>query len=363
MAPDRLVGKGDQHQHRRADDQREDAEIEEQGAGQRHLADQRQVDIARMRRQEWIAEQPRTRACDRGHQQAGANPPDRQDLEPILDPSGTRRHILQDEGGGHGDAGGKAAARQVVPAQEQIGGEHDDDRKQPLHDDGGDHQPVAGRVSHLAIRLGFVEGRLDALLFGRADVVGRWPEAPQQGKHGQRHDAEYGDLSEGIKATEVDQDDVDDIASAAFAVCLLEEVVGDRRWWRAAHHCIGYDGHAKPGGYRKRKIAKAAQARAPACRGQCICVLDALGQPAQAQQYENRCHDLDQQLGNRKVGRGQPDEGDAGDEPRPRQQDEGGEAVELRLIGRTDGAEHAQNPDPGEGRIGAEQAEATHSEA
>jgi hypothetical protein len=47
VAAQRLVGDGDQHQHGGADHQREHAEVEEQRAGERHLADQRQSTYAK----------------------------------------------------------------------------------------------------------------------------------------------------------------------------------------------------------------------------------------------------------------------------------------------------------------------------
>ena len=60
--------------------------------------------------------------------------------------------------------------------------------------------------------------------------------------------------------------------------------------------------------------------------------LEALGQPAQAEQDQHRRDDLDQQLREGEVGRGEPDEGDAGDEPGAAEQDERGEPVELGLL-------------------------------
>jgi hypothetical protein len=58
-----------------------------------------------------------------------------------------------------------------------------------------------------------------------------------------------------------------------------------------------------------------------------------LGQPAQAEQDEDRGDDLDQKLRHRQIGCREPDEGDAGDDAGATHQDEGREAVILGLIG------------------------------
>ena len=99
---------------------REDAEVEEEGGGRRHGADQRQLDILRIRRQERIAEQPGRHAGRGGEQKAEADPVDRQDAQPSSTQRRAGGQVLQDEGGRQGDAGDKAAARQVVAAHEQI---------------------------------------------------------------------------------------------------------------------------------------------------------------------------------------------------------------------------------------------------
>ena len=80
------------------------------------------------------------------------------------------------------------------------------------------------RVAGLAVGLGLVEGVLPALLLGRADAVGRRPEAAQQGEDRERDDAEHGDLAQRVEAAEVDQDHVDDVGAAALRIGALEEV-------------------------------------------------------------------------------------------------------------------------------------------
>lgn len=66
---------------------------------------------------------------------------------------------------------------------------------------------------------------------------------------------------------------------------------------------------------------------------------------------QDRRHDLDEQLGDRKVRCRKPDEGDAGGKPRTAQQDQRGEPVEFFLPSGTEGTEDADCPDGGEGLI------------
>ena len=42
----------------------------------------------------------------------------------VSDPDRSARHVLQDEGNGHGDAGDKSPAGQIVPTQKQKHGCH-----------------------------------------------------------------------------------------------------------------------------------------------------------------------------------------------------------------------------------------------
>ena len=146
-AAHRLVGERDQHQHGGADHQREDAEVEQQRAGQRHLADQRQLGIGEVGGEEGMAERPGAGAGAGREQQADADPAQRADPQAVLDPAGAAGHVLQDEGDRHRQPGREAAARQVVAAQQQVDRDDADDREQQLHDDGRDQQPVGDRVA------------------------------------------------------------------------------------------------------------------------------------------------------------------------------------------------------------------------
>src|SRR3546814_8909828 len=60
----------DQDQHGRADDQREDAEIEDDGAGKRYLADQGNVAVAEVGREKGMSVEPRPDAGEGREQQS-----------------------------------------------------------------------------------------------------------------------------------------------------------------------------------------------------------------------------------------------------------------------------------------------------
>ena len=62
-----------------------------------HLADDGQVEVLGMRGQERIAEQPGAHAREGGAEQAEADPAERADPQPGLDPAGAARHVLKDE--------------------------------------------------------------------------------------------------------------------------------------------------------------------------------------------------------------------------------------------------------------------------
>ena len=77
---------------------------------------------------------------------------------------------------------------------------------------------------------------------------------------------------------------------------------------------------------------------------------DAFGQPSQTQQQEHRGHGLDDKLRQGEIGRGQPDEADAGDEAGAAEQDQRREAMKLGLIGGAEGAGDPDRPEQREGR-------------
>ena len=80
-------------------------------------------------------------------------------------------------------------------------------------------------------------------------------------------------------------------------------------------------------------------------------LLDPLGEPAQAEEKKHRGHGLHDELRQREIGRGEPHEADAGDEPRAAEQDQRRQAMKLRLIGRAKRAGDPHRPDQREGEI------------
>ena len=119
---------------------------------------------------------------------------------------------------------------------------------------------------------------------------------------------------------------------------VLEEKARDAVGQRPRHHRIGERRQARRRAAtamtqsRTRRHAARVRARAASV------LLDALGQPAQAEQNQHRGHDLDDELGQREVGSREPDESDAGDQPRTAEQNERGQAMKLGLLGGADGA-------------------------
>ena len=192
---------------------------------------------------------------------------------------------------------------------------------------------------------------LGALLLGDRDAFGRRAEPPQQGVDGQRDDAEHGDLAEGVEAAEVDQDDVHDVGAAALRIGVLDE--------EAARCCRAPGGSSprrrappiRPRGDRDGEVADAIPSDAARAYGSGAELLDALGEPAQAEQEQHRGHGLDDKLRQREIGRRQPHEADAGDEARAAEQDQRRQAMELGLVGGAERAGDPDGPDQREGEV------------
>ena len=88
-----------------------------------------------------------------------------------LDPNRPARHVLQDEGDSHGDAGDKSATGQVVTAQKQEHGGGANHRKQQRHDERRDGHGVFDGIAFLPIRMGLVIDVLGALLLGNVGML------------------------------------------------------------------------------------------------------------------------------------------------------------------------------------------------
>src|SRR3546814_1048265 len=89
---------------------------------------------------------------------------------------------------------------------QQIEGEGQNHREQPLHDDARDEEIVDERVAHRMVLARLVERILPPLLVGQLDAFGRWAETAQQGEDGQRDDRQHGDLPQRVEAAEIDED-------------------------------------------------------------------------------------------------------------------------------------------------------------
>ena len=145
-------------------------------------------------------------------------------------------HVLQDERGRHGDTGDEAAARKVVPAQEQEDCRYADHRKQqPHHQRCSSHRILCG-VALLAIGMRVVINVLGMLLFGNGNAFGRRTEAAQQRIDSQCYDREHGDLAQCIEAAEIHEDDVHYVGSAALCVSVLDEIPRNAVRSRTLHH-------------------------------------------------------------------------------------------------------------------------------
>ena len=259
---------------------------------------------------------------------------------------------MQDEGDRQGDARRETAARKVMPAQEQVNGEQDDEGEDPAHHHAWDQHGLLQRValrSRLVIAVG---GVLHALLAGIGQGVVGGTEAAQQGEDRQADNAQNRDLAEGVEGAEVHQDDVDDVAPARVLVGVLDEEARNPldRWTRHDGVGNGRQGRADGGGDDQVDTATAAR---PLLHGLWQANgLEPLRQPAQTQQQQDGGHDLDQQLGHGQIRRRQPDEGQATGQTCAAHQNNGGQPVIFRLPSRRDRTTGADQPKTGEGPVG-----------
>jgi hypothetical protein len=143
----------------------------------------------------------------------------------------------------------------------------------------------------------------------------------QEGVDRERRDAEHDDLAEGVEAAEVDQDYVDDVGAASSRLRLSQVVFGDR-CEVARHHREGERADAAARDHGNRPVPRASDDAGLGRRH--------ARQEVEGKQQEDRCHDLDRDLGEREVGRGKLDEGERDAEAHDAGQDEGEEAVRVR---------------------------------
>ena len=308
-----------------------------------------------MGRHEGIAEQEGPHAGPHRDHQPQPDPAHGQDGDAAFDKAHVGGQVLQQQPDGKAHAAREAPARQVVSAQEQVHRQRHRQREHPLHDDRGDqhHEVVAGGLAlGLALTRAVEGGQLvEGLLRGQRHAFGGGAEAAQQRIAGQRHDPQHRDLAQRVEGAEVHKDHVDGVRPSALGIGVAAEPVADGGAGGRGHHRECDGGDAGPAGARDHKVDRAA---APG--GQAVVTLDlaqALGQPAQAQQQKDGCHDLDQDLGHGQVGGRQPGEGHGRDQPRAAQQRQRGEAVILGLDRRPDGAGDPRHPEQRKGRVEA----------
>ena len=229
------MGERDQQQAGGADDEREDAEVKEECAGQVQLAEKRHIELGGVRSQERMRKQPGTGARGDGEQQPRADPAQRPDPKAVLRRARAAGHVLQDHAHRQRDPGDEAAAREVVAAEQEIQGEQADGGKHEAHDHRR-HQQVLGDAGRALL----------ALLLGRLDAFSRGTEAAQKGIHRHRNHTEHGDLAEGIQAAEVDDDHIHHVRSAAAWISLRDKEAGNRViGQRPSHHSVRKRGEAR----------------------------------------------------------------------------------------------------------------------
>ena len=217
-----------------------------------------------------------------------------------------------------------------------------------LHDDRGHQQVVADRVAGLAVGSAVVEGVLDgaaARECRRLSGAGRKRRSSAKTVSATTASTVISPIvSKPRKSTRMT---LTTLRAAAFRVRVLEEVTADRVGQRARHDRVGERRQAGPDDEGDGEVASAAQAASRTASDLSSRSSNALGQPAQAKQDQDRGHDLDEQLGQREIGGGEPDEGDAGDQPGAAQQHERDQPVILGLVGGADRAAGARPARPG----------------
>ena len=190
------------------------------------------------------------------------------------------------------------------------------DRQQQAHEHRRHHHVAERRVGGRARidEVGRDIGQQQALLPRRLDALARRPEAPQQRVHGERRRRASTVISPIVSKPRK--------STSMTLTTLLPPPSGSARSRKngemlcgAGRVSIAYDERreAAAGDDREHQVAPAPNPRA---RGDARVVgLDALRQPAQAEQEQHGGDDLDDELRQREVGRREPHEREADDEP------------------------------------------------
>src|SRR5690606_37400361 len=78
------------------------------------------------------------------------------------------------------------------------------------------HQHRAARQLSVVVYSSGVATLPEAPIYQCLQAFARRTETPEQGVDGERHNAQYSNFTVSIKAAEIDQQDIDNIGSAAF---------------------------------------------------------------------------------------------------------------------------------------------------
>ena len=254
MRAHRLVRERDQHQRRRADDEQEDAEVEQERARHVQLAESGRSTCA---------------TCDVRNGCANSQAP-----APVAAASSSPKPIQRTGRSARRSStqrvppamycrmsaiasampGDKAAAGQVVAAQQQVEREHADRRRtcQRMMHAGHEQCPSRGGRARSA-RCCCAGGSM----LSRAGRKRRSSE-----KTASATDAEHGDLAQRIEAAEIDEDHVDDVGAAALADRRARRrtaTIVSRQ--RPRHHRVGKRREAAARGHGDREIAQPARQR------------------------------------------------------------------------------------------------------
>ena len=145
----------------------------------------------------------------------------------------------------------------------------------------------------------------------------RRSEPTQQCVNGERDRAEHRNFAQRVEATKVDDDHVDDVASAtAPATHVREKMAPALRPAGRVMIAKAERGDARTDCNGKRKVPRAAGARLQRLASRFV-ELNPPRHPSQSQQQQHRRDDFDRDLRQGQIGRREPSEGQAGHQAGP----------------------------------------------
>nr|GEZ81302.1 hypothetical protein [Tanacetum cinerariifolium] len=196
--------------------------------------------VGGVRGHERVTEGNRTHPRGQCEEQPGAHPAQWSQAHVGFDPLSSGDHVLKNEGHRHHQPGHETAAWLVMPAQEQVHGNHESHRQQQAHQHGRHHHEAQCGVSGMARvdQIGDHVARQQTLLRRQGNTFPGRPETSQQRKHRQRHHGQHSDLAKRIEAAEVHKHHVDCVSAAALSQGAAQVKLGDRVGrWPGQHRC------------------------------------------------------------------------------------------------------------------------------